>query len=1363
MSLDFQLDAELISIHKIQPESELYICELDLPTFADDQKVSKLLDDILDAITSNDLSILEPSWYFSIKALLHNFKLLSNKNSEKLTDSLITAFSFLMDHVKTEESQINPQDFSKPLKVYALLQHWLIELAEHRSKAEIQELGRNNPDLKKKKKSTLSGAGERSRSKGNINLEKVDIYSYTWNAFKIKALDNFMSLLTLDLKRIIISVPDRQALISMLIKSITLIMDDADNLKITKIKMNCLSILTVAVIEYNSNFEIRQLVLQSLREEHLAEPMAKFFEILVENCNNNKLINEVLMEIKETELTDKDLKEAKILSIFLLNLSELIPKEFLKHMIELKNLLDSQSYTIRCCMLEVTGNLIQYLFSTRNQNFANNNLFQINSFYEILIERLRDKNAHVRIKDLHVLTKLAEANLIPVKPVNFRIKILSLAINRINDASISVRTNAIKLLVKLIETSPYVMFKQDRAKLSEELFLKRLQQIEENFKSRLPQEYDEFKKILQFNECPPTTSAEEAVEEDEIVKSEIFESEDPNENINKERHSDMKFETTHIDIENNSPQTDSGIENSEALGKLMLYYADGVKYCQKIKDSCKTMLDILSSNKKQEIIEAMNFFVTIHMFGMECSEPGIRRMVHKIWEKEVSTKPTFETQQVNNDGYEEKPIKGSIKEHLAKCYLEVFFRQYPSQGILEDNFVVAENLIKLTLKMSLAELTSLEQLIIFMVSKGYVEDSLVDTLWNIFGAGKKNPSFRRRGALIILSMMGNSNSDIIENNFDLLLKVGLGDVAKDDLLLARQTCVALQYLGKGNKRELSRRMPTTHPLFARLCDLMLEVRNQVYSWFSFAQEAVNVIYTLSEHPDVIMGEVIKKLSSSVFSIGNTEGMDMDMVTKTFSAGLNISESSTKSGEDETMRSENVCKREFGNSEEGENVSAFELSKLCFVVGHVAIKQIVYLELIESEWKQRKNSADSLKTPKKNQSDLDLVSGTVEDEFTEAINIIREKEILFGENSLLAVFGPLIVFICNNNSSFADETLQTIATLTLSKFMCISSEFCENNLRLLFTILEKCQDPITRSNLVIGLGDLAVSFNNLIDENIHYIYGRLSDSDLEVQKNTLMVLTHLILNGMVKVKGQISEIAKLIESKEVKLRDLSRLFFTELSTKDNSVYNNLPDIISNLSNTEIDSNGNFIKGVEEADFKKIMEFLFSFVKKAQHLDNLVEKLCLRFKNSSNCRQWRDIAFCLSLIPYSNEKSFRKFVEGLPYFQDKLHEKGVQKHFEEILLKGKKLKSTEMKILVEEFEKELKDLIKKASENEDTIQSVNKIMQDKVNKKKRKSFSNKQIPIDTDITETSMHQNALSEELENLNLNSGECDENLPSNK
>ena len=34
--------------------------------------------------------------------------------------------------------------------------------------------------------------------------------------------------------------------------------------------------------------------------------------------------------------------------------------------------------------------------------------------------------------------------------------------------------------------------------------------------------------------------------------------------------------------------------------------------------------------------------------------------------------------------------------------------------------------------------------------------------------------------------------------------------------------------------------------------------------------------------------------------------------------------------------------------------AFELSQLLFVVGHVAIKQIVFLELIEREWKRQKD-------------------------------------------------------------------------------------------------------------------------------------------------------------------------------------------------------------------------------------------------------------------------------------------------------------------------------------------------------------------------------------------------------------------------
>ena len=60
--------------------------------------------------------------------------------------------------------------------------------------------------------------------------------------------------------------------------------------------------------------------------------------------------------------------------------------------------------------------------------------------------------------------------------------------------------------------------------------------------------------------------------------------------------------------------------------------------------------------------------------------------------------------------------------------------------------------------------------------------------------------------------------------------------------------------------------------------------------------------------------------------------------------------------------------------------------------------------------------------------------------------------------------------------------------------------------------------------------------------------RLRDEAPQVRKNTLMVLTHLILNDMVKVKGQISELAICIIDDDVRIASLAKLFFNELSKK-----------------------------------------------------------------------------------------------------------------------------------------------------------------------------------------------------------------------
>ena len=75
------------------------------------------------------------------------------------------------------------------------------------------------------------------------------------------------------------------------------------------------------------------------------------------------------------------------------------------------------------------------------------------------------------------------------------------------------------------------------------------------------------------------------------------------------------------------------------------------------------------------------------------------------------------------------------------------------------------------------------------------------------------------------------------------------------------------------------------------------------------------------------------------------------------------------------------------------------------------------------------------------------------------------------------------------------------------------------------------------------------------DNVHCtcVLASLSSSSLRdpsplVRRNTLIVLTHLILNDMIKVKGQISEVALVLEDSDRSISDKARVFFSQLSKK-----------------------------------------------------------------------------------------------------------------------------------------------------------------------------------------------------------------------
>lgn len=70
-------------------------------------------------------------------------------------------------------------------------------------------------------------------------------------------------------------------------------------------------------------------------------------------------------------------------------------------------------------------------------------------------------------------------------------------------------------------------------------------------------------------------------------------------------------------------------------------------------------------------------------------------------------------------------------------------------------------------------------------------------------------------------------------------------------------------------------------------------------------------------------------------------------------------------------------------------------------------------------------------------------------------------------------------------------------------------------------------PKLRCTLVIAIGDLMQRWPNCLEPWTAQMYSPLSDPDVRVRDCTLMSLSHLILNEMMKVKGNISKVAKCL--------------------------------------------------------------------------------------------------------------------------------------------------------------------------------------------------------------------------------------------
>lgn len=1136
------------------------------------QDPSRELNVIIDQLAVSPEQIdASPDSLEALIDLCHDFPHLTPKLQTQLSYLISSSLSNLSKDIKanlssnvnfTEIGGLIPQ-WKRHLEEYGYLIQVLLTFLQD----ELHKVSSQSTNLNRSAKNSKNDSA-------NVELFKRDCNQME------NLLESITKLLEINLSKIFQTTPEKDLFIGLFTRPLFVLLEIEPVTKVSSLKMFIQRILAMCVKNHGQSSSIQSSLMTNLTYFlHLSVFNAELLKLLNDEYNYPQLTEDILKEISTRVFNAKDTTGPKAISNFLIKLSELSPGIMLRQMNLVITLLNNSSITLRCSVVEACGNIVAEL--AQDPQTMEHYKQQIAVLIELLEERFQDSNPYVRTKAIQGCSKICDLS---SKFNKSKAKFTSLAVRSLQDRSSLVRRNSVKLLSKLLLKHPFKAIHGSQLRLSE---------WEEYLKGSESQLNSTLKKVESqetLNDTIERSLIEEEVEQDEgQCRTEL------------EGSFNKSAELSRIENEVENINTATNTSVLMKLKLMIVYYKDAISFIKEIHKSIELISNLLFSKNRNEVLESMDFLVLADAFDIELSEFGIKKMLHLVWMKGTNDEGT------------------SISVHLIECYKQLFLTAPDSCNMQEKAAHIAKNLINLSIGASIADLASLEQLLGMMYEQKMIDQHVINILWAIYNStskasmqkeqnvnnrdsGKGFSKEQIHGSIIILGMLSLADNEIALKGLESLLNIGLGAVGLKDLTLCRYSCLALE-----------RMVPKRSTIITKAINQELEdvAVKKLYAiiinytkdneYYPMCEQALSALFTISSKPDILATDLIREKTMMTF--GKPEEED---------SILSLEQSSR----------------------------VVSLSQLLFIVGQVAIKTLVYLEKCEAEFKKRKIEAETRNGKVKNQGadvtnttqdnggdkELEMIGGTNEDDFTDAIQFVKENELLFGEKSILGKFCPIVEEIVSNSSRFSDPMLQRTATLCLEKLMCLSSKYCEKSLPLLITVMEKSPDPTIRSNAVLGLGDMAVCFNNLVDENTDYLYRRLHDENLMVQRTCLMTVTFLILAGQVKVKGQLGEMAKCLDNPDQGISDMCRLFFTELASKDNAIYNGFIDIFSNLSSDDL---------LGKESFKKIIKFLLTFIDKERHQKQLNEKLVGRLRKCETQKQWDDIAFVLNNLPYKNE--------------------------------------------------------------------------------------------------------------------------------
>ncbi|KAH8258183.1 hypothetical protein KR038_007382 [Drosophila bunnanda] len=1090
-------------------------------------------------------------------------------------------------------------------------------------------------------------------------------------------------------------------------------------------------ILGTAIKRFNHAMTFPVRILQILRgTEHAAVSVANGIFLLHEEYGISSVFSILIKGIADALMLDSsDSAVSKHFANFLTEFSNIAPSLIIPHLAKLADdLLDCQSHTLRNCVLQIIGDTV---VSELTSEGLSQELKEVrNEFLEHLLSHICDVSAHVRSKVLSIWHHLKVQHAIPL---NFIINVLSEAIGRLEDKSSLVRRAAMQLIKSALESNPYsskLSIDELRAKHAKEVeAMEKLDEVLQEERQQQEQLNEEWgtlaPDLLPFIEENLTEFPDmqfDKEESDEALLQKIVPM------MREKNYKEVIVLVRKVDYLAGNQALSSQLKHDEhcvyVLALLKTYHlvAAGLKQSneemlqqiatvQFLKDSIDFAVlmtsafpklhELLMSKTNTDVFEAVDLFTTGYMFGIHGTESGMQRMLQLVWSSD-----------------KEK------RDAVSNAYKRVLFTTDQTGRV--HAIRVVQNLSKFLSEIEHGHYTAMESVMAEWIAASDIDASVIQVLFERFTLKLEGTTAAEsRLSLQLLIMASDSKAAIASANTAIIEDIAVGPrVRRDPRIFTGCLQLLVNSVKSNSNAKFYKRLDSESEFVAKITRLFLDFffHQKLSDFDSLAMSVFEYFYKMCQAPDVISQQLVKALIKRFNESWLINAEDVSAVATSPEAVADKENDLCSQPPTEIPCSQTQPFTQTQRITQSSTLHrgkmmmpVYLVSRFVFCIGYMTIKEMIFLDMdIYNNMKYReeltaqeeRNNRNKPPPPVSNRKTLnvsamevrkrlsgvtaepqqepdeDLVGATAEDNIAEEIHSIGEDMLLYNPKALLTKLSRFIKTICQKPGEFRDAKLQQAATLTLARLMTVSSRFCETNMSFLMNILSLTKNIRIKCNTVVGLSDLTFRFPNIIEPWTGHFYAQLHESNTELRLTAVKMLSHLILNEMIRVKGQIADMALCIVDENEEIRNITKQFFKEIANKSNILYNVLPDIISRLGDINLN--------LDEDKYRTTMSYILGLIQKDRQIETLVEKLCLRFPVTRVERQWRDIAYCLSLLSY-NERSVNKLIDNLQHFRDKVQVDEVYQSFKLIISNTNKLAKPELKAVVTEFENRLNECL------------------------------------------------------------------------